>query len=302
MRRPRGALIVGSGRSGTTLLQALVGSHPKIVTFPETHFCEATVGEYERRVFGRTFASAKHPFTYTLARLRGRAGLASPRSHAHWRSTTEVLGYHRRWLPFAGLFKRPNLRAFVSLFEDVARSAGADFWLEKSPNHVHYLPELFRIVPDLRVIHVVRRGDEVVASMVRAAERHPASPWQNVADPADAVARWNRALQAAIDAARQPNQHVIRYEMLARNPNACVQAVFKFLGVRDYPEALTEYRQQAQRIITDQEPWKLGTSSSIANTGEGRFRKMFSNAEQNQIRRSLLYEGIPPDWLGAPAR
>lgn len=303
MTMPGRALIVGSGRSGTTLLQALVGSHPEVVTFPETQFCEATVGEYERRLFGRGITSARRPVVYLLARLRAGLGLAAPRGRDRWASTADMLRPAAAGaLPLGGLFMRPNLAAFLNLFDDVARAAGASVWVEKSPNHVHYLPELLDAAPDVRVIHVVRDGKEVVASMARAAEQYPDSSWARLTLPDDAVRLWNRALEATLEVAAHPNHHVVRYEVLARHPGDCIRAVFDFLGVPHYPAALTEYRNQVGRIVTAHEPWKEGTASAITRPGPGRFGPMFSEAERKRITDALLYGGSPPAWLGGPQR
>lgn len=299
MRVSGRALIVGSGRSGTTLLQALVGSHPEVVTFPETQFGEATVGEYERRLFGRNVKSARHPVIYLLARLRAGLGLAAPRARDRWASTANELRLAApRTLPLGGVFIRPNLAAFVGLFDDAARAADAKVWVEKSPNHVHYLPELFDAAPDLRVLHVVRDGLEVVASMARAAEQYPDSWWARLTIPDDAVRLWNRALETTLEVGGDPNHHVVRYETLAREPGACMREVFKFLGLPHYPEALTEYRDQVGLIVTAREPWKGGTASAITRPGPGRFDRIFSEPERKRITDALLYGGSPPSWLG----
>ena len=41
--------IVGVARSGTTLLQSMVGNHDDIATFPETHFFRKTIDQNWKR-------------------------------------------------------------------------------------------------------------------------------------------------------------------------------------------------------------------------------------------------------------
>ena len=297
----RRALIVGSGRSGTTLLQALVGVHPDVITFPETHYCEIVVGEQERLVFGRSLATAERPVHYLLARARAALGLASLRTRKGWLATVRLVGLTPETapsLPYGGLLSRPAVDAFIELMDQAAEEEGGRIWLEKSPNHLFYLPELARAAPDLRILHTVRSGTEVVASMVQAARRYPGRVWDRVADPEEAAQWWNRALEATLAVAHHPNHHVVRYERLAAHPAEVLAGVFAFLGLPDHPEAVEAYRREARRIVTDAEPWKVGTSADIANRGAGRFERMFDVTERRRITDALLFGGDPPAWAG----
>lgn len=301
MTSPRRALIVGSGRSGTTLLQALVGTHPDIVTFPETHFCEMTVGEYQRRVLGRTWVTAEARGRYLLGRCRAALGLTSRRTRNQWAATVGLVGLtpeEAPQLPWGGLVARLAVDAFIELLDRAAEREGAALWLEKSPNHLHYLPELLQAAPDLRVVHMVRSGTEVVASMVRAAHDYPQSAWARVADPREAANRWNRALRATLHLAGRPGHHVVRYEGLVARPAEVLSGVFSFLGLPHHPAALEQYRRQTDRIVTRDEPWKDGTAAPIADRGSGRFERMFDRAERDRIVDALLFGGEPPEWPG----
>ena len=42
----KAVFIVGSARSGTTLLQSMLASHPEVYSFPETHFFRGTIPKF----------------------------------------------------------------------------------------------------------------------------------------------------------------------------------------------------------------------------------------------------------------
>ena len=42
----KAVFIIGSARSGTTLLQSMLASHPEVYSFPETHFFRGTIPKF----------------------------------------------------------------------------------------------------------------------------------------------------------------------------------------------------------------------------------------------------------------
>ncbi len=50
----------------------------------------------------------------------------------------------------------------------IATWPGRDLWIEKTPNHLLYLPEIAHHIPDACFVHVIRCGVDVLASIADA--------------------------------------------------------------------------------------------------------------------------------------
>ncbi len=147
-RQPPGRriFVVGCGRSGTTLLQSLLASHPEITSFPESHF-------FPQLRPGRRWAR--------------KLGLISPRAPARFDAFVAAVGWPRRVRPRLPL-ARGYARAFVRLLDAIALKDGKANWVEKTPHHLRYIDEIESYVPDAVFIHIIRSGADVVASYYAA--------------------------------------------------------------------------------------------------------------------------------------
>lgn len=184
--------IVGCGRSGTSLLQAMLSSHPDVILPVETKF-----------------------FSVVAPGLPGAMDAAAAWAHAqrHW-WIREMQLDEARVLDAArasGLEVWPAL--FLGMLTAFRERHGRARVGEKSPGHVRHVPELARWYPQSRFIHIVRDPRAVCLSFLQAefAGKH--------------LARHIRAWRNAIDlhrreAARMSKDRyaMVRYEDLVRDP------------------------------------------------------------------------------------
>jgi hypothetical protein len=108
-------------------------------------------------------------------------------------------------------------------------------WGDKTPEYVHHLGELLAIFPDARVIHVIRDGREVAASL---AERPFAPPTAVVAS-----FRWRRDVRIGRSAGRWlgPERYLeVKLEELTREPERVTRDICRFLG-EEYEPAMLDY-------------------------------------------------------------
>lgn len=237
--------IVGCPRSGTTLLQAMVASHPDVYSLPETHFF--------RKVFGRLWR-------------RRRWGVVSPRAaRSVLLETAAAVGatdpdMPPSWWPFLDRYAR----TFVSLLDRARDRAGARVWLEKSPIHVRTIDMIERHVPSAAFLHIVRDGREVVTSIYELCERDPRH-WIGqlfLDDPRRRhlarddtvlveriVERWNRDLACTGAVAERPNHFVVRYDALVEAPESVLADVCAFLGIRRDDSLARDFRDAASQVI-----------------------------------------------------
>jgi hypothetical protein len=59
------------------------------------------------------------------------------------------------------------------VMESIARSQNVDRWAEKTPDHVLFLDEIKRTVPDALVIHIIRDGRDAALSLDGKGDMHP---------------------------------------------------------------------------------------------------------------------------------
>jgi len=142
--------IGGCGRSGTTLLGALLGAHTECVCVPESHF------------------------RLTLLRWMDRAG-----RHANAENTRREIERHwsfRAWGLGEDLNRlvsdqdlRDPARVLRRLVYDYAQKKGQGayrLWIDHTPTNMRYASRLSVLFPQARFIHIVRDGRAVAASVL----------------------------------------------------------------------------------------------------------------------------------------
>ena len=126
-KMPSPVFIVGSPRSGTTLMRSLLDSHPDIFCPP----CE-------------TFL-----FNTLNATFRGHI----------WKD-------HYEQLPFSRKALLQWFRNFIDeLFANLSIRANKRRWAEKTPSHVLFMDFIDEIFPDAQFVHMIRNGYHVVKSL-----------------------------------------------------------------------------------------------------------------------------------------
>ena len=199
--------MVGSGRSGTTWLQAMLSMHPHIYSGPETNF------------FG-AFAAAENSFSKVKGR---RVGLSEYFTHEHFYGA--IADLFRQTL--SGL-PEPELQP--------------QLFLEKSPHHCLHTDFLLKTFPNARFIHLVRDGRAVVASMLRGSKTW-AKDWAS-SDVDVATLGWIQKVEAAqsLKGRVAPENYIeLRYEDLRSNPYQELASLLSWLNV----EASAQWIDQA---------------------------------------------------------
>jgi hypothetical protein len=132
--------VIGCPRSGTTWVQRLLASHPCIRTGQESDLFDMYVGpllrtwQQERRVDSSG---------------RGAVGLSCYFTDAEFSQTLKTY--------------------LVQLLQPMVGSLQpGELFLEKTPSHVLFVPEIHTLLPQARFIHVLRDARDTVASLLSA--------------------------------------------------------------------------------------------------------------------------------------
>jgi len=212
---PKAVFVVGSPRSGTTLMAGAMSRLPGVWIGKETGFIPRLYAEGCQSV-------------HDWGDRRLEALIESVNSYlriGHWARLATVAGARRFWSKTGNVGYSGLVRYVWSLDEAPDRSTPIVTG-DQTPNYVLALPLLEQLFPEALYVHVVRDPRDVVASILPlrfGAESAgvAASDWN------ECVAGW-WAAERRIPAERRCE---VRYEDLVRAPLATVQVLAAFLGV-----------------------------------------------------------------------
>lgn len=265
------SFLVGCPRSGTTLLQSLLASHSKIISFPETHLFSNTIPIHR---IGRFFKMYSSSSVRLLEKQLISLGLDRER------------------------FQRPKKTLFKTLdwvnviLENIDQLAlqkalsGETHWLEKTPRHLQYADLIQKIDPTVKFIHIIRRGEDVVPSLHFATRENP-KEWSGARSIKKCVFWWNRSVRLSTRYFDNQNHLHVSYEQVVKEPDYVLEAICRFLKLK-YEEQITErYHKTAESLIRESESWKAkNTRSEI--TGSSKFERL-STDDRDYIKKHLYH-------------
>lgn len=286
--------VVGTPRSGTTLVQGLLASHAAVTSFTESHFFSrhfrlgprgamtVLVADPGPRV--REFLSENGVDERGAARLTAEAGLDVPE-----RPLVRVLQTRR------------VARQLLGVLDRLAARRNRPVWVEKTARHLHYVPFLQRVsgrARPARFVHVIRDGLDVVASLYAASQKWPSTPDPFARGPSPpydletCVRRWNHDLARSLARVGSEADQFIFYEDLTRDPEATLAPVLRACGLAWDPAVLVRHADTARELITPAEPWKrVAVDVEPSSTVD----QVFTGEQRTQAERSLrpgLYRSI----------
>jgi hypothetical protein len=264
-------MIVGTARSGTTLVQRLACELPGVIVPPETHLLSDLLPDLANRE--RSFPLAEPALSEELERYCRRPymrGVALDPA-----AVTAAVG----GVALNG----------VHLFGGVVRAlAGDDATIvgEKTPDHLLWWEPLARALPQLRLVIVVRDPRAVHASFAAAG-------WGG--GPVLDAQRWRADVRVVRAAVRSLGDRalLLRYEDVVTEPAGAREALRRHLGA----ECGTATIERS--LFPEWETWKAPASGSITSAGVERWRQVVSPRDSTAIAAICRHE---MGWLGYAER
>lgn len=268
--------VVGCPRSGTTIVQAMLARHPQVFTLPETGFFPRLLGGLHRRLGDEDAKSGRR-------KLARRLGLTRRYGRREFMQLQHSLLGSEQSVSRAPWFQDDCVARFIAILDGLARDGGRSMWIEKTPNHLHYLPEIERYLPDARVIHVIRPGLDVLASIADAEMRYNNKSFSG--GLMQWVGRWNRAAEVHRSRIGAQNHHFVFLEDLMHNPAGEWQRLCQFL---DLPTQVEIDRTCHQNIADlKAEPWKRDALSGLPQQTESKVESLFGPQLRDLLRERL---------------
>ncbi|GAB2585595.1 hypothetical protein GCM10027066_28590 [Dyella jejuensis] len=186
-------------------------------------------------------------------------------------------------------FQKTCVERFIAMLDSLAARAGRSAWIEKTPHHLLYLPEIEHHLPDARFIHVIRPGMDVLASITDADLRY-----ENTSFSGGLMLwtrRWNRAVEMHRSRIGMRNHHFVFLEDLVRNPAQEWQRLCNFLQLPMH----VELDQACHQKIADPkaEPWKQDALSGRPHQADNKVESLFGPQLREWLRERLSsYEDL----------
>jgi hypothetical protein len=226
-------IIVGSPRSGTTLLRLMMDSHPELAIPPETGFLALALTLRGRgdRLREKVF----HALT-----TFGKPSPAWPDFEIPEETFRSAL------LEISPFTAPAGFRAFYRLY---AARFGKGRWGDKTPLYCLEMDAIRRVLPEARFVHLIRDGRDAALSL----RKMWFSPGWEIETQA---AYWRQCVLAARRAGLdRPDYLEVRYEDLIANTRDTLQRICAFIDL-PYDGAMESYHLRArQRLGEHKERW-----------------------------------------------
>lgn len=242
-----GIFIVGSPRSGTTLLQSMLAAHSMFYTSPELSFFDRIIPRLGVEYYDPSHIVCKDDLNLIANIIQDRVGI----------SAEHVLQCS------SGLTIK---QVFHNLIEGYNTNS-KPIWVEKTPNHARFMLAIQRFYPNAKFIHIIRDPVDSVASMNHI---KPTSIFDNRVSYLSAFYNyakiWNKCIESAYTYSPQENVLHIRYENLVISNSRELQKICDFLNVGFEEEMLERFTDSAGTIFNDEyTPWQSSNRKSGLN-------------------------------------
>ena len=287
--------IAGSGRSGSTLLDLLLGNHPEVSGLGEVHrlsvnpetrlcSCQEPIMEcayWRSRI--ETLCNMRDvlidQWTDRLYTTRPKDKSLARRESANVTEIAAVLG-STGLVKLVSWFSRDAREQWQAaenswdLYDVVATADNTQVVVDSTKNALR-MKLLYMLRPrDSYVIHLVRDGRAVVAS----AQRRKDIPIEK------AARKWrvaNRNVELALKTISSNRVHRVRYENLCENTEAELRAICHFIGL-EYDSRMLELKQREYHEIPGNPMLFRDSETQIVK--DERWKQQLTNEEVSAFR------------------
>ncbi len=261
--------IVGSGRSGNTLLRTILMAHGDFIIPPESYVLGNVTREYYR-------------YNFLPWALLARLVISCFESYPQF-STWEIdlHFFYQRVLGFP-----PAKQSLAQIIEELYLFYGEMMqikgkrWGDKTPMNTFNLHEINMVFPQAQYIHMLRDGRDVVASYLNTGFYD---------DLLEAANRWDRSVglvQTFGDQIGSKRYHEIRYEILIAQPDDTIREVCEFLQIDFRPKMLL-FWEEAQHLGDTKLLHHANVHKPISTDSIGKWRTQLSSQQQSNLESQI---------------
>jgi hypothetical protein len=186
-------------------------------------------------------------------------------------------------VPIATYSTKEWITSLISLLDLIAKNSQLKIWLEKTPMHLYFATLIEKIFPNTKFIHIIRDGEDVVASLYEASKNNP-EYFDGEQSINRCILRWKIDIQIHKKHLGKSNHHFIRYKDLIYNTDDALGRLSEFLEI-EYSDEMRSFTHKTKELKFPEEEWKPDQSEELKESNK--FKKIFSIDEQTEIQSKL---------------
>lgn len=206
--------IVGVQRSGTTLLSVMLEKHPTILM--------------EKRVMAfRIITCFKNLYDLLPFNLKH-----DKKALTAWMIKNDEKGRLASLIDYENIEHYDSIRDLIqSSIDKKTKAANKTIWGDKAPNLQHYINDLLLLIPEAKILHIVRDGRANAYSMSNRSYRNLELSAQQWVD-GNIFGLVNQQTLGS------HNYKLVKYEKLLTNPEEEAKGICDFLDIQYAPEMI----------------------------------------------------------------
>lgn len=290
--------IVGSSRSGTTMMGRILGNHSKVFTFKELHF------------FGTLWTNTANQDLNRKKQIDLLSRLLCIQEDGLFNQHNISAFNHKAIELLANKNICNPLKIYKLFLNTISEENNSIISCEQTPKYIYYLNEILAFFPQAKVINMVRDQRDVLLSQKNkwkrrflGASRIPLSEairsYINY-HPVLTSKLWSASLEYTEKYFDHNQVKIVKFEELLTRPESVVKEICNFLTIEFHPEMLnvfvigssTEQDNKDSFLIDSSkiEKWKKGGLSSA----EIYLSQLISHKKMSKFSYSLEKFQLPP--------
>ncbi|MEG3941724.1 sulfotransferase [Microcoleus sp. S36b_A3] len=239
--------LIGSPRSGTTILQSLLAAHPEVISFPESKFFHYLLYD---QFAGKLPSRMEAFFRDEIKRPELLKGF----------DDSQTVETKTRW--------------FVGVLDGLAAEQNKSIWLEKTPEHIYFIQDIERLLPDAKFIHILRNSMDTIASLYDVT-RNSTELWGDGWDLDHCFERWRHAILTSHKYANKSHHILVKYEDLLDNKAQILGHLCYFMGIPYDEKMLVNYKEKAANLSLSL-PWHQGIERDIKSNNVHKYHRVLT--------------------------
>lgn len=240
-------------RSGSTLLQRILGAHPEIAT------------------------AAEPWLLLPLAGMSGAGGVATYANYSH-RGAVEAVADLQAALEGGAEAYRSALAGFVEALYDAAGGRSVSYFLDKTPRYYLIIDFILELFPDAKVILLTRNPLDVAASIVNSWGGGRLWLHPGILDLFEGPVRLHEARER-----HASRLHCVSYERLVVDTEAETRAILDYLDL-EFDSAILSDASVASFAGSMGDKSRKSMDSAVRDDSVGSWQRVFATP----VRRAFL--------------